>query len=673
MRIPMKNIKTRLILIFTIVIFLVTGGLGLVIVSIVSENLIEDAHHELQTIAASEAKYIRARQDAELMYLEGLAQNTIIQDKIPFKEKLDFLEKEAQRSGFMAFVLADMNGIGQTFSQPSERVDISHREYFKIALAGTANASDVLINELTGESVIIYATPIFMNGKQTGVFCGIRDGLGLSHITSQINYEKTGYGYVLNNQGTIVGHPDVELVLSQFNPMKEAQEDESLQALGQLIEKKILMREEGSGDYFFDGSDRIVGFAPVEDSPWITVVAVNADEILEEVNAMRLVLISLIVGAVIFGGLVTFFVSGSIAKPIISVTEIIDRQATLDFSFDKNSSAMKYLGRKDEIGRMIHSLKTMQENVVDFISKTFEAAIFVTESSEELTKASQQATISSEEVARTIEEIANGANDQAKDTENTAQSIEEMGIVLDQNNECLKRLNRATKKIDGQKEEGFKILETLINKTKQVNESATRVFNIVVKNNEHADKIENSSAMIQSIADQTNLLALNAAIEAARAGEAGKGFAVVADEIRKLAEDSTRFTGEIKLVIDELKSESQLAVATMDEVKSIVHEQSESVKMTETKFDEIAGATEQVREASIELNASGEVMSQHKMNILALIQNLSAISEENAAGTEEASASMQEQAAKIEEIAYSGESLTTVAEELKKLVEQFKI
>ncbi len=111
----------------------------------------------------------------------------------------------------------------------------------------------------------------------------------------------------------------------------------------------------------------------------------------------------------------------------------------------------------------------------------------------------------------------------------------------------------------------------------------------------------------------------------------------------------------------------------MDEVKSIVHEQSESVKMTETKFDEIAGATEQVREASIELNASGDVMTQHKMNILALIQNLSAISEENAAGTEEASASMQEQAAKIEEIAYSGESLTTVAEELKELVEQFKI
>jgi methyl-accepting chemotaxis protein len=670
----MKNIKTQLIAIFTLVILIVTGLLGLVSVSIVSDNLIKDAHDDLQLMAESEANYIRARQDAELMYIEGLAQNSIIQDKnVSLEKTIAFLEKEAKRTGYEKFVYVGMDGKGQTFDQSRSVVDVSTTEYFKKAINGKPNTSDIIINQQTKEAVAIYATPIYKDGIQSGVFFGRKDGTSLSDIANEIVYGETGYGYIINNQGSIIGHSDITLVLNKYNPIEVAKVDSDIQDLAQLVESKMLLREAGSGDYFFEGSNRIVGFAPIKDSPWIMVVGVSEDEILGKVNSIRNLLISLVLGAIIVGAIVTYFVSGTIANPIIAVTEIIDRQAKLDFSFDKNSSAIKYLGRKDEIGQMIHSLKTMQENVVDFISKTFETAIFVTESSEELTKASQQATISSEEVARTIEEIANGANDQAKDTENTAQSIEEMGIVLDQNNECLKRLNRATKKIDGQKEEGFKILETLINKTKQVNESATRVFNIVVKNNEHADKIENSSAMIQSIADQTNLLALNAAIEAARAGEAGKGFAVVADEIRKLAEDSTRFTGEIKLVINELKNESQLAVATMDEVKSIVHEQSESVKMTETKFDEIAGATEQVREASIELNASGEVMSQHKMNILALIQNLSAISEENAAGTEEASASMQEQAAKIEEIAYSGESLTTVAEELKKLVEQFKI
>jgi methyl-accepting chemotaxis protein len=93
-----------------------------------------------------------------------------------------------------------------------------------------------------------------------------------------------------------------------------------------------------------------------------------------------------------------------------------------------------------------------------------------------------------------------------------------------------------------------------VKKSEENNAIAAEIAGIIITTNEEAEKIQQASQMIKSIADQTNLLALNAAIEAARAGESGRGFSVVADEIRQLAEQSDTFAEQIVFVIKELSN-----------------------------------------------------------------------------------------------------------------------
>ena len=405
-----------------------------------------------------------------------------------------------------------------------------------------------------------------------------------------------------------------------------------------------------------------------------TKLVIDRTDVVKSSNLIVINLVAiLIISLIMMTTLLNTLMSVNVFKPLNAITDIINRQADLDFTLDQDAIMSSYLERKDEMGVIATSLYNMKNSVREFIIKTIDSSEQVASSAEELTATTQQSAIASDEVARAIEEIAKGASGLAKDAEISFSNVEDMESLLEKNKEYLKELNFAANDIDTQKEEGFEILRDLVEKTKQNNEASQMVYDIIVKNHESAEKIETASEMINSISEQTNLLALNAAIEAARAGESGKGFAVVAEEIRKLAEQSNSFTKEIKLVIEELKSNSQNAFDKVQEVTTIVESQTESVKDTESKFILIAQAIELVESAIEKLNNSDELINDNKNNLLIQIQNSTAISEENAAGTQEASASMEEVSANIEEISNSSDLLAKVAEELQVLIEEFRV
>lgn len=378
--------------------------------------------------------------------------------------------------------------------------------------------------------------------------------------------------------------------------------------------------------------------------------------------------ISLVLG-VLLSIIIALKLTVGITKPLKIILDQMEVISEYDLSKPMNASI---LSRQDEMGALARRSEGTRLELMKIIKEISKASIGVSKASGELSQSGEHAAAAGQEIAATIDDIANGASEQASALSDGVKEINRLARLIEEDQRQVDSLNEAASNVEQIKEDGMNIVRSLVAETKISSDATSSAQNIVRATSDSAMKIQKASSMIGNIADQTNLLALNAAIEAARAGAAGRGFAVVADEIRKLAEQSTRFTKEIGMDIKELIDKASEAVETMEKAREAVRKQEEDVNRTNTKFNGIAEAIGIMRDNIALINESGIEMSGQMEAINNLVLSLSAISEENAAGAEQSSASIVEQSNLLDAMSASGLELAKLAGKMEANVSVFK-
>ena len=658
---------TAFIAIFAVIVSLVTGGVSL----FMSKNaMTTEANKSLLSITELGAEKIKITVDDRLLVLQEIANRarTLTMD---FTTQKDSIKGDIERLGYLDMAIVSTKGEAKYILE-SKTADLSDRDYVQKALAGQACVSDVLISKVTESAVLMYAVPIEKNGKVVGALIARRDGNALAEITDEMGYGEEGYAYIINDKGITVAHPDRTRVMDQFQPIEAAKNDKTMAPVAKVFQK-VLDEKTGYGDYTFNNKALLVAFAPIEGTNWYLVNTASEKEVFAGASKLMSALIFLLVGVIVASIIIATLLALSIARPIVHMTAIVDRQAALDFRPVEDKMLLFLQKRNDEIGEMTRSLAAMGTNIRELLVNVSSTAEQVSATSEELTATSHQSATASGEVAQTIGEIAKGAGDQAENTMEAANELNRLSSDIQNNMTQVELLAANTQEIRQLIYNGIDVMESLTDKTEQNSKASEVVYQSILRTNESSSKIAEASQMITSISEQTNLLALNASIEAARAGEHGRGFAVVAEEIRKLAEQSRNTTSTIDEMLRNLNMDAQTAVDKMREAGELTKEQEKSVVLSKSTFSSISEAIHSTEQMVIVVGEGSERMENSKLMVLERVEALSAIAEENAASTEEASASVEEQSASALEIANASEDLSEMAQQLQSMIARFKV
>ena len=424
--------------------------------------------------------------------------------------------------------------------------------------------------------------------------------------------------------------------------------------------------------YDFKGVTKYASYYIGENSDYIVIVTADQDEAMESVNEMTINSVMSGVVALVICGLIGLFFSFIIVKPIIHATNMVARLADLDFT-DKDHLQKTMDKKKDETGVMGKAIGVLRTELADAVRNITGQSRELYEAASTMNSSAAQTVESVEQVEKAISEIAQGATSQAQETQTATENVIVMGNMIEEAGKEVESLRENAGAMRDAGNRAMEILEELGKINQNTKEAIGIIYEQTNTTNTSVLKIKEATDMITDIAEETNLLSLNASIEATRAGEQGRGFAVVAGQIQKLAEQSNESARQIENIIDSLISDSQKAVETMGEVKTIMESQSENVEKTDAIFTEVKSGITSSIEGVNKIADKTKRLDEARVNVVDVVQNLTAIAEENAASTEETSASVTEVSNIVYNISENASQLKDVADGLEQNMNIFKM
>lgn len=553
-----RSLKQKILLPTIILIFVLMVISTIVTYFLSSRAFEEDAVKAMETVAQGKADLIDTWvEDARGMIaisagrsvFEAVLQNDTEETRTVAGEEL---KEELKYLGIFSYInIANAQGEvrASTVEGAVGKVKIGDREYFKKAMNGEPNVSEVYLARTTGKPAFAIAMPIKNQGKVIGVIVGVPDLAKFSEkFVNPVKIGQSGYIYLFDSSGIVFAHPDPEQIM-KLN-LKETD-------WGRLV----LQQGKGLNRYVFKGETRMAYAAPCKNVSWTVATSIQHNEVLRRSNSMAFVNLVILILGLIIGIAALYLIVRAVVKPIIAIT-----------------------------------------------GGLHEAADHVKSSSGEVATASQTLAEGASEQASAIEETSSSLEEMTAMTRQNADNANEAKALMAKARGVVERVDDHVNKMAAAVEEVTRSSEETGKIIKTIDEIAFQTNLLALNAAVEAARAGEAGAGFAVVADEVRNLAVRAAEAARSTSSLIENTISTVQKSRELTaqtqeafKENIEISSKVGHLVDEIAVASQEQAQGIHQIGKAVAEMDKVVQHTAASAEESASAAEEMNGQSMEM------------------------------------------------------------------------
>ena len=585
--------------------------------------------------------------------------NQVSENIKPFttKEELSEIHNDLQLrassvSGILGLHVA-FDGDPNLYSSEDISLDADYNanetDWYKEAIAnpGEVLITDPYIDSITGNLIVGVSKALAIGD---GVVTIDLDLTFLEEAVHSLKVGENGYGFVVDQNGTVLYHPSFEQgttitdedYYKQFKSNNHAEMDDE------------------------NGEHLIINRFHNEEMNWEIGSIYTVDDIRASYSSILKSTITITLVVILVLAAIFYRIVKKAFNLFTSMTKHAEKIAKGNL---KDRIQVK---NEDEVGLLGKSFNEMSDGLTDMIKSVNQTSTDLNSFSYELSASVEENVQSIHQVVENIQNVANESQEQLYSTKEVKSTVTNMGEEVNQISQHIDDVTNSSSKAESVTKEGVEIIDVAISKMEQIGESAKATATNFTELISVASKIDSFSKVIEDIANQTNLLALNASIEAARAGEHGLGFAVVAEEVRKLAEQTSQTVGEIQGLVATIHTTGKQAQQSIDASGQAMTEGTNQIHEAGKSFYAIREVMQDLTAKVSDVQHAIGNLQQSKDTVILAVDSIAHTAEKVSANVEQVASVSEEQNATMEQLAMSAEQLADKAKLLQDTIQRFE-